>query len=88
MIERQATVCNELGMHLRSAGNFVRTAARFKARIRVRTPEIAAVDGKSILGLVTLGAARGSVLVIQADGPDETEAVDALIALVESGFGE
>jgi phosphocarrier protein HPr/phosphocarrier protein len=88
MIERSATVCNELGMHLRSAGNFVRTAARFKARIRVGTEDVGAVDGKSILGLVTLGAARGSVLTIQAEGPDETEALDTLIALVESGFGE
>jgi len=88
MTQREATVCNELGMHLRSAGMFVRTAARFKARIRVGTPEVAAVDGKSILGLVTLGAARGSVLRIQAEGPDEAEAVDVLIALVEDGFGE
>lgn len=88
MIERQATVCNELGMHLRSAGTFVRTAARFKSRIRVGTVDVGAVDGKSILGLVTLGAARGSVLSIQVEGPDETEALDTLIALVESGFGE
>ena len=88
MTQREAIVCNELGMHLRSAGTFVRTAARFKSRIRVGTPEVGAVDGKSILGLATLGAARGSVLLIQAEGPDETEAVDVLIALVEAGFGE
>jgi len=88
MIRRQTTVCNELGLHLRSAGTFVRTAARFKARIRVGTDESALVDGKSILGLVTLGAARGTKLVIEADGPDESDAVHTLVSLVDGGFGE
>jgi phosphocarrier protein len=88
MTERQVTVCNELGMHLRSAGAFVRTASQFKAQIRVGTAEVAPVDGKSILGLATLGAPRGTVLTITADGADEAEAVAALAALVESGFGE
>ncbi len=88
MTRREVTIRNELGMHLRSAGAFVRIAAKFKAQIRVATPEVGAVDGKSILGLVTLGASRGCALFITADGPDEVEAADALAALVNDGFGE
>lgn len=88
MTRQEAVVRNELGLHLRSAGNFVRTAARYKSQIRVATPGMPPVDGKSILGLVTLGAAPGTTLVISAEGPDEQEAVRALIELVEVHFGE
>lgn len=88
MTRREVTIRNELGMHLRSAGTFVRTASRFKSLIRVGTATTAAVDGKSILGLATLGAPCGTVLVVSAEGPDEAEAVDALVALVDAGFGE
>jgi phosphocarrier protein len=84
----EATIRNELGMHLRSAGTFVRTAGRFQSQIRVGTAETPPVDGKSILGLATLGAPQGAVLYISADGPDEVDAVDTLVKLVESGFGE
>jgi len=88
MIQRQTTVVNELGLHLRSAGMFVRTASKFTSLIRVGTPAVAPVDGKSILGLVTLGATVGSTLLISADGADENEAIEALVALVEGRFGE
>jgi phosphocarrier protein HPr/phosphocarrier protein len=88
MTQRQVTIPNELGMHLRSAGTFVRTASRFQSQVRVGTPGAPAVDGKSILGLATLGAPRGTLLVISTDGPDEIEAADALAALVSAGFGE
>ena len=83
----EVVVCNELGLHLRSAGAFVRTASKFKAQVRVAAPGVNAVDGKSILGLVTLGAAAGSSLVITADGPDEAEALAALVQLVAGRFG-
>jgi phosphocarrier protein len=85
---REVAIRNELGMHLRSAGTFVRTAARFQSQVRVGTATAPEVDGKSILGLATLGAPCGTVLVVSADGPDEIAAVDALVALVEAGFGE
>jgi len=88
MTQGTATVTNEKGMHLRSAGIFVQVSSRFKSRIRVATPQVNAVDGKSILGLVTLGASRGVQLLITAEGPDEAEAVAALTTLVASGFGE
>ena len=88
MTRVEATVVNEVGLHLRSAGTFVRLASKFKSQIRVSAPGVAAVDGKSILGLVTLGAVRGSVLTITAEGPDEAEATSALGQLVAERFHE
>jgi phosphocarrier protein HPr len=87
MVERSVTVVNELGMHARAAARFVHAAVRFEAHVRVgaRGRE---VDGKSIMGLLLLAAARGTSIVIRAEGRDEAEAVDALSALVAEGFGE
>jgi phosphocarrier protein HPr len=85
---REVTVENEKGLHLRSAGTFVQLASRFRAQIWVATPALPAVDGKSILGLVTLGATVGSTLIISAEGPDEAEAVETLAGLVGERFGE
>jgi phosphocarrier protein len=81
------SVVNQLGMHARAAAKFVHLAARFQARVRVDRHG-REVDGKSIMGLLLLAAARGTMITISADGPDETPAVDALVALVQSGFGE
>jgi phosphocarrier protein HPr len=82
---RQVTVVNQLGLHARAAARFVKVASRFKCQIRVgRGPHT--MDGKSILGLLLLAAARGSQLTLSADGPDEAEAIDALAGLVERGF--
>jgi len=88
MTRGETRICNKLGMHLRSAGSFVQLASRFESRILVGVPDMPSVDGKSILGLATLGAAEGSTLVITADGPDEQDAVRQLVELVERGFGE
>jgi phosphocarrier protein len=87
MISRRVTVVNHLGMHARAAARFVHLAARFQAQVRVAR-DSREMDGKSIMGLLLLAAARGSTLVISADGADEGEAVEALATLVESGFGE
>jgi len=87
MTSRDVTVVNQLGMHARAAAKFVHLAARFAARVRVARDE-REMDGKSIMGLLLLAAGRGSVVRISADGPDERDAVAALAALVESGFGE
>jgi phosphocarrier protein HPr len=83
----RATVVNQLGMHARAAAKFVHLATRFESRIRVGR-EGREVDGKSIMGILLLAAARGSSISITAEGADETAAVQALIALVETGFGE
>ena len=87
MVTHTVTVVNHLGMHARAAAKFVHLAARFQAQVKVagRNREM---DGKSIMGLLLLAAARGSMLTISAEGVDEQAAVDALAALVASGFGE
>lgn len=87
MITVHATVVNALGLHARAAARFVSLAATFRSQIRV-TRGSRTVDGKSILGLLLLAAARGSDLTIAADGPDETAASAALGQLIERGFEE
>ena len=87
MTTRQVTVVNRLGMHARAAAKFVHIATRFQASVRVARGS-RQMDGKSIMGILLLAAACGSTLTITADGLDEEEAVDALAALIASGFGE
>jgi phosphocarrier protein HPr len=81
------TVVNQLGMHARAAAKFVHVATRFQSRVRVAR-DAREMDGKSIMGILLLAAARGSTITISAEGADEQAAVIALVGLVESGFGE
>jgi phosphocarrier protein HPr len=81
------TVVNQLGMHARAAAKFVHLATRFAADVRVAR-DAREMDGKSIMGILLLAAARGSTITISAHGTDERDAVSALTALVASGFGE
>jgi phosphocarrier protein len=87
MTSQAVTVVNQLGMHARAAAKFVHLAGRFDAKVKV-TRDRREMDGKSIMGILLLAAARGSTITISADGADERDAVDALVALVRSGFGE
>ena len=87
MTARSVTVVNQLGMHARAAAKFVHLATRYAAQIRVGR-DAREVDGKSIMGVLLLAAARGSTIRISAEGADELEAVTALAALVQGGFGE
>jgi phosphocarrier protein len=87
MVARSVLVVNQLGMHARAAAKFVHLATRFEARVRVARQE-REMDGKSIMGLLLLAAARGTTIRISADGADEDAALQALAGLVESGFGE
>lgn len=87
MTSRSVRVVNALGLHARAAARFVQLAARFTAQVRVaRDGKV--MDGKSIMGILLLAAARGTTITISADGPDERDAVEALAQLVASGFGE
>jgi phosphocarrier protein len=81
------TVVNALGLHARAAARFVHLAARFTAQIRVAR-DAKVMDGKSIMGILLLAAARGTTITISADGVDEEAAVNALADLVQTGFGE
>ena len=87
MTSRTVTVVNQLGMHARAAAKFVHLATRFQSHVVVSRQD-REMDGKSIMGLLLLAAARGTVVTISADGTDEQAAVDALTELVASGFGE
>jgi phosphocarrier protein len=87
MTSRDVTVVNQLGMHARAAAKFVHLATRYQARVTVARDR-RQMDGKSIMGILLLAAARGSAITISADGVDEADAVAALAALVETGFGE
>lgn len=87
MTTRDVTVVNRLGMHARAAAKFVHLATRFEASVQVAR-ESRRMDGKSIMGILLLAAACGSTLTISADGVDEQEAIEALTALIASGFGE
>jgi phosphocarrier protein HPr len=84
---QNVTVVNQLGMHARAAAKFVHLAGRFDSRVRVMRDQ-REMDGKSIMGILLLAAARGSTITISAEGNDEQDAVNALVALVRSGFGE
>jgi phosphocarrier protein len=87
MTSRAVVVSNQLGLHARAAARFVHLATRYTSQIRVAR-DTKVMDGKSIMGILLLAAARGTTLTISADGPDEHDAVEALTQLVRSGFGE
>ena len=87
MTSRAVTIVNQLGMHARAAAKFVHLAAKFQSQIRVAR-DSREMDGKSIMGLLLLAAARGTTIRISADGGDEGDAVAALADLVQTGFGE
>jgi phosphocarrier protein HPr len=82
---RQIVVVNPLGLHARAAARFVKLAETFRSQVRV-TLGGRTMDGKSILGLLLLAAARGTQLTISVDGPDEGDALEALGRLIERGF--
>jgi phosphocarrier protein HPr len=81
------TILTPLGLHARAAARFVHAAGGFLCRIRVGRGG-REVDGKSIMGLLLLAAARGTAITIHADGPDEAAATAALCGLIERGFDE
>ena len=87
MTTRSVTVVNQLGLHARAAARFVHLATRFQSQIRVGHGE-RIMDGKSIMGILLLAAGRGTEITLMATGPDEQAALDALVQLVQSGFGE
>lgn len=87
MPEREVQVTNPLGMHARAAARFVKTAARYDAVVTVTRGETT-IDGKSILGLLFLAAAKGSRLRIHASGPEAGTALEALSRLIKNGIGD
>jgi phosphocarrier protein HPr len=87
VIEREATIINQDGLHARPAARIVRLAASFDSEIELAKDGVG-VNGKSIMGVMMLAAECGSSITIRANGPDAEKAVSALAELVASGFGE
>ena len=87
MNELEVTIVNRLGLHARAAAKFVHLAGNFSSRVTV-SRDGTRVDGKSILGLLTLAASRGTKLHLTIQGDDELEAGTQLSELVRSRFGE
>jgi phosphocarrier protein HPr len=89
LVECHVTIVNRLGLHARAAAKLVRAAAAFRSTLKlVRLDRGTAADAKSILSVLMLAAARGTELLITAEGPDEGPALDALCQLIGGGFGE
>ncbi len=87
VVERVMTVVNDLGLHARPAGEFVKVASRFESEVWV-AKDGEPVNGKSIMGVMTLAAECGSQITVRAQGMDAEDAVAALERLVATGFSD
>lgn len=85
--EAEVTIVNRKGLHARASAKFVKCAENFKAKITVCRDGVS-VGGTSIMGLMMLAAGPGTKLHIKCVGPEAPEALEAIVALVETGFGE
>ena len=84
---REVTIVNRRGLHARASAKFVKMAEGFDCEVRV-TKDGQSVGGTSIMGLMTLAAAPGCMIALEAEGADAGAALDALAKLIEEGFGE
>ena len=87
MIERTVTIVNRKGLHTRPAASLVKTAAKYQSELTIRKDNLE-INGKSIIGVMTLAAEQGSQLVLRFEGPDEVQAAAAVTELFERGFDE
>lgn len=91
MYTKLTTVCNPTGLHARPATEFVTEAKKYKSKITIQNAQEAAedaVNAKSVVLLLSLGLGKSTPVKLAAEGEDEKEAVEALAALIDSGFGE
>jgi phosphocarrier protein HPr len=87
MIEQEVVIRNRSGLHTRPAATLVKTAARFQAEFYI-TKDGFEINGKSIIGVMTLAAEQGSTLILRFEGLDEKEMATAILQLFQEGFGE
>jgi len=87
MMTKTFTIINKLGLHARAAAKFVATASAYDAEITV-TRENRTVNGKSIMGVMMLAAAKGSQIIVTAEGDDAEQALQGLDTLINDFFGE
>ena len=87
MIEKEVTIKNRAGLHTRPAASLVKLAAKFKAEFFIMKDGLE-INGKSIIGVMTLAAEQGAKLLLRFDGEDEQDACAAIAGLFERGFDE
>jgi phosphocarrier protein HPr len=87
MYQQEVLIINKSGLHARPAVEFVRAASLFRSSVSIIYKEHT-INAKSIINIIAGGIVNGSLVIIQAEGPDEIIAVETLAAMVESGIGE
>jgi phosphocarrier protein HPr len=87
MQQQEFEIVNKLGLHARASALFVKTASKFQSEVKLARESVE-VNGKSIMGIMMLAASKGTKIRLTVEGSDEAEAMQAIGALIEDGFGE
>jgi phosphocarrier protein len=87
VISNSVTIVNKLGLHARAATRLVNCASAFECEVWIGNGD-KSVNGKSIMGVLTLAASKGTDLIIETDGTDKKEAIESIIELIKNRFGE
>ena len=86
-VSREVTIQNKLGLHARASARLVRVAGQFESLVTLSKDGMS-VNGKSILGMLTLAATRGSTITVTCEGADQEAAMNAVVDCIEGRFGE
>jgi phosphocarrier protein HPr len=87
MLQKEAQIINKLGLHARASAKLTQLASSFKCEVMLSRNN-RRVNAKSIMGVMMLAAAKGTTISIETDGPDEAEAMQAILNLIDNYFGE
>ena len=87
MVKKEVTITNNVGLHARPATFFIQKANTFKSSVWIEKDD-RKVNAKSLLGVLSLGIAKGMTVKLSAEGQDEDAAIDGLVSLINSGFNE
>lgn len=87
MLQREVEIVNEVGLNATASAKLVQLAAKYQCIVAIERNR-RRVDAKSLMGVMMLAAAKGSRIVLETDGPDEAQALDAIVALIRDRFGE
>jgi len=87
MLQREVEIVNKLGLHARASAKLTQLAARYQSEVQM-SRNGRKVNAKSIMGVMMLAAGKGSKVVIETDGPDESDAMEAIVTLIGDYFGE
>jgi phosphocarrier protein HPr len=87
MLQQEVEIVNKLGLHARASARLTQVAAQFQSEVWL-SRNGRRVNAKSIMGVMMLAAAKGSTIIVETDGPDESQAMSAVAALIAGCFGE